>query len=478
MKIHPWFARAPRGPVLLVALVLVVLLSPTAIMAQALPQQQSFFNRQQFIEEEIRQRLETDTPDRQRARLTYGGYIIPQWQQYEGPRGEDNLRQVDLRLWFDLNFDQVHRVYARTRLAYTNFGPGDSPFGWNEDWEGPNLDRGFYELRLSEALRQAEWADWPLEVDFTVGRQFVEFGNGIGLSQVLDGATIRLNTADWRLTGLIAQTIRSRNNIDPSPPVGGHMDRVFGGLQVEYLGLSRHQLFGYWVTQRDHTSESPNDPNQQYDYDSHYFGMGSRGDVIQNLRYATELVFQTGYSYYAGSTMQKAPIRAMAFDQIFEYYFQHPNDPVLGVEYAVATGDDDRLSATSTALGNTSGNDNAFNGFGYLNTGYSFAPRFSNLQMLRLGGRFKPLPKVDCFRQLEIGSDFFWYWKQQKDGPMSDFRAGRNAHELGTEWDIYANWRVTSDLAVIMRYGRFWTGDAFANDEKRDFVYAGLIYSF
>ena len=287
-----------------------------------------------------------------------------------------------------------------------------------------------------------------------------------------------LDSPQWRLTALFAQTVRSHNNIDPSPAVAGRMDRVFGGLQAEYLGLSRHQLFAYWFSQRDRTDERPRDPAQDYEYDSNYFGMGARGDIIANLRYGTELVFETGHSHNAGFVGGTAPIRAMAFNQIFEYYFPHPNDPVLSAEYAVATGDDDRLAATASVFGNTSGNDNAFIGFGYLNTGYSFAPVFSNLQFLRLGGRIKPLPQYECFRQLEVGSDFFWFWKQQKDGPMSDVRASRAAHEIGNEWDVYMNWRIFSDLAVTLRYGRFWTGDAFTSSEKRDFVYAGFIYSF
>lgn len=462
-------------PTFAVMLAVVIAAQPPAAQAQ----QDSFFNRQQFLEEDIRRAIEADTPDPQRARLTYGGYVIPQWQEYEGTAGsEDNLRQVDLRLWFDLNFDGVHRVYARTRVAWTNFGPGDSPFSWNQDLLGPNLDRGFYEIRLSEALRRAGWADWPFASTITAGRQFVEFGNGLALSEVLDGATVRLDFPDWRFTGLAGRTILSRDNIDRSPVVADHMDRVFGGLQVDYLGLSRHQLFAYWFSQYDRTGERPRDPLQDYEYDSHYFGMGARGDIIQNLRYASELVFQTGHSQNAGVVGGSAAIRAMAFDQVFEYYFQHPSDPIISLQYAVATGDDDRLSANSSLFGNTAGNDNAFQGFGYINTGYSFAPAFTNLQFLRLGGRFKPMPESECFKQLEIGTDFYWFWKQQKNGPISDFRANRPAHELGTEVDLYLNWRIFSDLAVTLRYGRFWTGDAFANSEKRDFVYAGFIYSF
>ena len=122
--------------------------------------------------------------------------------------------------------------------------------------------------------------------------------------------------------------------------------------------------------------------------------------------------------------------------------------------------------------------DNAFLGFGYVNTGYAFAPEVTNLQMLRLGGRLKPLPETDGFEDLEVGTDFFAYWRQKEGAPVSDFRANVQDRDLGHEVDIYANWKVFSDLSVMLRYGRFWTGDAFADEEARDYMYAGMIYSF
>ena len=82
------------------------------------------------------------------------------------------------------------------------------------------------------------------------------------------------------------------------------------------------------------------------------------------------------------------------------------------------------------------------------------------------------------FRDLEVGVDFYSFWKQKKSGPVSDFRANVATRELGHEVDIYANWRLLSDLSVMLRYGRFWTGDGLSDGEKRDFMYAGLVYSF
>lgn len=455
---------------------LAVLVTASAVSAQT-PRANKFFRRQQFLDETTRQRLDADIPARQSMLFEYGGYIIPQWQQYDDVRKQSNYRQTDLRLWGQVVVDDVHRLYARVRLVHTNFGPGDSPFSWNQDLEGPNLDQGFYELQLTRALQKYCGLDLPADVRVTLGRQFVEFGNGLALSTVLDGGTVDVETGDWHFRGLLANTILSDANLDRSLPVAGHMDRLFSGFQVDYLGLSAHQPFVYFLHQRDHTDEEPVPVAQEFDYNSTYLGFGSSGEVVQNFRYLTEVVFEWGQGNN-GAAGRKNNIRAFAFDQTFEYFFDSPNDPVVSVEYALATGDDDRLIATDTVGGNTRGNDNAFLGFGYLNTGYAFAPEFTNLQMLRIGGRMKPLPKVECFRGLEVGVDFYSFWKQKKGGPVSDFRANVSTRDLGREVDLYANWRIFSDLSLMVRYARFWTSNAFTNDEKRDYMYAGLIYSF
>jgi len=441
------------------------------------PGANSFFRRQQFLDETTRRRLDADIPTGQRVLLEGGGYFIPQWQQYDDVRNQSNYRQLDLRLWGQLVIDDVHRFYGRVRLVHTNFGPGDSPFSWNQDLEGPNLDQGFYELNLSRAAEKYWDTTWPADVRLTVGRQFVEFGRGLALSKVLDGGTFRIETGDWRFTGLAANTIRSENNIDHSPQVAGHMDRFFAGFQVDFFGLSGHQPFFYYVRQNDNTDEEPIGVAQDFRYDSSYIGFGSSGKIVENLRYATEAVFEYGHGHdpLPGG---RNDIRAFAFDQLFEYFLRGPHDPVLSVEYAMATGDDDRIVATDTVGGNGAGHDNAFLGFGYLNTGYAFAPEFTNLQLVRLGGRFKPLPQHEWFKTLEVGTDFFTFWKQKKSGPISDFRANRFGRDLGHEVDVYANWRILSDLSLMVRYARFWTGDAFNNGEKRDYMYAGLVYSF
>ena len=55
---------------------------------------------------------------------------------------------------------------------------------------------------------------------------------------------------------------------------------------------------------------------------------------------------------------------------------------------------------------------------------------------------------------------------------------------LGTETDIFANWRLTSDLALSIRGGMFLPGRALSHapggygSDARFFFYSGLTLSF
>ena len=57
---------------------------------------------------------------------------------------------------------------------------------------------------------------------------------------------------------------------------------------------------------------------------------------------------------------------------------------------------DRRLSTNSTIGGNLAGTpDNAFNAFGFRDTGLAFAPRVSNLHMFMVGASFFPLEEME-----------------------------------------------------------------------------------
>jgi hypothetical protein len=143
-----------------------------------------------------------------------------------------------------------------------------------------------------------------------------------------------------------------------------------------------------------------------------------------------------------------------------------------------ASGDDDRLSSSDTFGGNKPGTkDRAFNAFGLLNTGLSFAPSVSNLLAFRVGVATIPLPDLGPMRRMQVGSDFFLFEKFEPDAPI-DEPSGSGKY-LGWEPDVYLNWQLTSDLTLAVRYGVFFpNADVLPSDESRQFIFVGLTYAF
>ncbi len=248
-----------------------------------------------------------------------------------------------------------------------------------------------------------------------------------------------------------------------------------------YLGLDQHQPFVYFLSNQDNTEPWGSDRTQGYEYTSRYVGLGSKGTLLSpQSHYLAEIVGEWGKSYPDGVTAGREDICAMALDVQLGYNFQVPTQPRISLEYLFATGDKDRrTSATATVGGNRAGtNDNAFNALGFRDTGLSFAPRISNLHMYAVGASFFPLEKHKLFRKMEVGTRAFFYHKATGGGPISDTTATKTSQWLGWEWDIYADWRITSDLTFTVRYGSFFPGNAFEDRTCRQFIYTALTYSF
>ena len=122
-------------------------------------------------------------------------------------------------------------------------------------------------------------------------------------------------------------------------------------------------------------------------------------------------------------------------------------------------------------------NDTAFNAFGLLNTGLSFAPSVSNLMMLRTGVSTFPLSHVYRMRNLQVGMDVFVYGKTDADAPIDEVTG--DERYLGWEPDFFLNFPITSDVTLAVRYGVFFPNSSnFPDDDARQFIYLGVTYGF
>ncbi|MBN1942418.1 MAG: alginate export family protein [Phycisphaerae bacterium] len=426
--------------------------------------------------------------DKQKVRETgvdAGGWFNFAYMHYDdaGAQRTRNLRRYELRGWGSANLQEgAHKFYVRGLLNYDDWDTGNNPIGQRGDDFDEEVERAWYQFDLGKLLLHQTGQRSPYSLDVKAGRDFTTIGTALVLSAPLDQVQFHTRLKQLEFTALLGQTVHDTHNIDYSQRVANHMDRTFYGFELAY-NFSRHRPFVYYLGQSDHTHSVHIDPLQKYDYSSRYLGAGSTGSLISpNLSYQTEAVGEWGRTYSEGVRFGQDEICAFAADALLEYHFRVRTNPRVMAEYIIATGDPDRrLSTNSTVGGNLAGTkDKAFNAFGFRDTGIAFAPRISNLQMYVLGARFFPLESMRLFQKMEVGTKVFFYQKQRPGGPVSDTLATDSSSWLGWEWDVYANWRITSDLAWTIRYGVFEPGAAYDTfgQGARDFFYTGAILSF
>lgn len=453
---------------------------PTVAQGQGRAEPDSFLNQQRTIERLIQdQRAALDVPA-EGVGFDYGGYYSFFLFLYDdGTNSSRTFRRHDLRIWSRLTLDNgAHEFYARSRLGFVDFNPGDD-FGTEDDVEGMDLERGFYKFDLAKAVRAKQGGTLPYNVEFKIGRDFTEFGTGLVLSRALDQVHVTTTYGPWQARWLAGKTVGSSQDLD----IGRDVDRTrrsFLGVDARYKGFERHEPFAYLLWQRDHNTDNVPTLFQKFDYDSFYVGLGSTGEVVTNLRYSTEWVFETGHSYGDRRFLHKNRINAWAWDIGLEYLMPGKGSPRMGVEYIFASGEPDRLFSPTDAVGGVSRGhrDEGFNGFGYRDTGLSFAPTLSNVHVWRAGTSFFPFEDHDYFKRLELGTNWFLYYKHHADAAVSDPLAGVQSGYLGWEMDYFANWDITSDVAATTRYGVFFPGKAFEDQTTRTYLLFGLTWNF
>lgn len=441
----------------------------------------SFLLRQRQVEDQAGATREADRGPADRAYFDYGGWTSFNLFVFDdGIEQERTLRRYDLRLWTRLRLDEgAHEFYLRSRVSLLDFNSGQAYDGNDDDIEGMNLERGTYRFDLGRWAAARGGPAPTTNLTLALGRDLVEFGTGLALSTPLDHVDLTLHAPSWRLRGLVGRTVGSSQDFDLTRPTLRTRRAIFGG-EWTYTGFQRHEPFVYVLWQRDHNREAYPTRLQEYDYDSFYAGIGSRGEIVPKLAYRTEWVYESGHSFGDRAFLDPDVIRAWAFDAELEYLFSGAHRPRASVEYLFGSGDGQRrVSPTDAVGGNFRGaEDNGFVALGYRDTGLALAPRYSNLHTWRAGGSFLPWPGEARLDQLEIGANAFLYFKNHRAGAISDPTATRGSGFVGWEVDAYVNWPIATDLAWTTRVGVFFPGDSFDDRGTRTFFLTGVTWSF
>lgn len=435
---------------------------------------------------------ENRVPAGQRALIDYGGYVIPSYLSLDDQNGNNHvLRQYDVLGYARVNLDDAQEFFFLGRYSYLDFNPGDSFDGRGDDHQ-ERVERLFYHFDLAKYAQSQNKPVGDYNLSFTAGRQLVYWGNGLTLSEDLDGATVDLTAGVFTVELLAGMTPQDAVDIDSTRP---RFDQdthrgFFGAMLTTHVGAQRPYI--YALSQRDYNDENLSRRGAvttRYEYNSNYFGIGSRGPITDRFLYGVELTAETGStlsnSFDVGPTgLTPIPqtddhIEAAAADLQLDYLLPDTHKTRLSAEGILATGDPDRLTTSDTFGGNRTGTkDHAFNSFGLLNTGFVFAAVPSNLLVLRVGATTFPFPDTSLIQHLQVGVDGFVFSKMQKDAPI-DESTGEDSRYLGCEPDIFVNWQITEDVTIALRYGIFFPGSAISGDNStRQGFFASVAYAF
>ena len=454
-------------------------LATAGLMAAPAAAQEGF----RVYQEELRVRLDEQNVSARETGFDGGGWYNFACFNFDDAslRRNRTLYQNQLRLWGSGSLQGAQRVYVRGLFNWDDWNHGDNG-DQRENKDLQRIERAWYQIDFDQLFKNQSGQDQSWKLRTTVGREYVTLGTGLALAMPMDMVRIQGAIKDWEATAIIGQSVTHTPNIDASAAVQDHQERCLFGGEIAYTGLDHHRPFVYILDNEDHTDPWGKDPFQQYNYTSRYVGTGSTGTlVLPDLRYQTELVGEWGKTFSDGVNYgMQDKICAWAYDALLEYLFRVDMHPKVMVEYLHGSGDPDRLISNATVGGNKPGTtDRAFNAFGYRDTGLSFAPALSNMQVYTTGAGFYPLEHIELFRKLETGTKVFFYQKSTGSGGISDTTATRTGDWVGWEWDAYADWRITSDFTWTIRYGSFQPGDIFGNDRTcRQFVYTGITFSF
>lgn len=442
-----------------------------------------------------RLRAEADLTFSESLELDYGGFFTFNYLTLNDT--DDNSRalaQYETTLYARASVGGSgggHTLFGRARFRYRDFTPGDSFDGDGDKWSEPFLDRYWYEFDLRRALPGGGGdGGAPTDLNFNVriGRQFIDWGAGLALSENLYAVRPALQIGDrWTIEALAGVTPpdesvvdfdASREDFDKDTLRG-----FFGGL-VRYTTPANTSLYGYVLHMPDYNTDTtprlPLGDEVQFDYTGTYFGLGASGSIGADLLYMGEVVYE------AGEAMTDPLFGFQVFEDIsafagrgqFTYLFRDARQSRLELEALFATGDSDRLATTDTVGGNRPGTeDHAFNSLGFANTGLAFAPSLSNLVTLRAGASTFPARSVNAARNLQVGADVLSFFRFNDDAPIDEPTVLGDGY-LGVETDLYLNYRLTSDFAMNLRYGVFFPGSTLLDDDTRQFFLVGFTLSF
>jgi hypothetical protein len=298
------------------------------------PAQLDRFERQlEQIQRDSAVRVDESIPAAERAQIDYGAYLTLSYLSLDDPAGKNHvLRRYELVGYGRVNFDGAHELYARGRTTYDDFDDGDSFDGRGDSFESPQFERFHYrfDLRRAMAAYQGTAIDWNVVAQG--GRQLVTWGNGLTLSDVVDGGVASARYGSLTLDLVAGVTFDDVVDFDISrPDFRNDTHRGLYGAMVGHESAG-HRVYAYGLIQRDYNGDEQlvaGGVRTRFDYNSHYVGVGASGNIGDALLYGVEAVYEGGETLSASADpatgaqvrQTRDDIRAFALDGRLDYVF-------------------------------------------------------------------------------------------------------------------------------------------------------------
>jgi hypothetical protein len=473
-----------------------VAMTASVAVAQSSPNQLERLARLQELQQlelDSRYHVNQNIPPEERAVIDGGGYFTFNYLSEDDENDTNHgLRQYDFVVYARAMLDNANEVFVRLTTSYRDFNPGDSFDGLGSRLINPDFDRAYYRFDLAAA--DAAYHDKRIDTDISIkgGRDLAYWANGLVLAETLDGIVVDVTNPAFTIQTLAGVTPTRTVDFDVSRPDFDHNTRrgFYGSMLSVPMGSNTPFVYG--LIQRYYNPKNHSDTDAistDFSYNSYYLGVGSTGSLSDRLRYGVEAAYEFGdtlsnsFSISNGAldqvTQTRNNIRAYSVDARLDYVIPDAHQSRLALETIFASGDPDRGSTNVTFNGNRPGTDDlAFNSFGLINTGLAFGPAVSNLMVLRAGASTFPVAGAGLYSRLQVGTDFFTYWKLRANAPI-DEPTTTGDQFLGVEPDVYLNWQIVSDVTLALRYGVFLpNSSAFPHNEARQFIYGGLTFAF
>jgi len=313
-----------------------------------------------------------------------------------------------------------------------------------------------------------------------MGRLRIKDQLGFIVSHPADGASLGFDYSALRMTfqaGYTGLVLRNANSIsmslyDQSVKTGEESwsgsSRLLALAQMTIPSLLKQSINLSFVAQQDMNPEDAlipqytqvrdvSDPPKGGKLDSQYSSLEISGQIIPNLFYDTWFSYGSGQTLTwlsdavsaSGFSYQYVPISSFLTGLSLDYYVPALLGAAFNARFLYASGDADYTTALE---GNTVGKATQFIPMTSTSLGAVFSPALSNLIVAEASGSVKPV----AGQRLQTGLKVLAFWRPTP-APLavSGLAPGEDAAWLGFETDIYANYRILSDLGVSLSTGVF-----------------------